>query len=124
MIKFSIVWTTKKFKSLFRIKDNVNHLSCIIHKENCSRGSKYIGEIFRNSRTRFSDHKKLSGISEPLKHVKNNTEFEFSWKVTLRGLSSCFHREILESYFIKQLNPSLNDHFNSEILMLSRHDVI
>ena len=124
MIKFSIVWTTKKTKSLFRIKDKVNHLSCIIHKENCSRGSKYLGEIFRHSRTRFSDHKKLSEMSELLKHVKNNTEFEFSWKVTLRGLSSCFHREILESYFIKQLNPSLNDQFNSEILMLSRHDVI
>lgn len=60
-------------------------------------------------------------MSEPLKHVKNNTEFEFSWKVTLRGLSSCFHREILESYFIKQLNPSLHDQLSIDKLMLFGH---
>ena len=28
--KFNIIWSTRKIKSLFTIKDNVKHLSCVV----------------------------------------------------------------------------------------------
>ena len=93
-VTFSIVWTAKKIKPLFRIKDikdKLNDFSYIIHKENCSCGSKYLAKIFRNSETKFSEYEKLNGISEPLKYFRNNLEFEFSWKVLTRAPSSWLH---------------------------------
>ena len=53
-VRFSIVWTTRKLKSLFRIKDKINHLSCVIYEGNCNCGTDYIGKRIRNSGTRFS----------------------------------------------------------------------
>ena len=56
-IIFNIVSTTRKIKSLFRNKDKVRYLSCIIiYEGNYSCGSNYIGEIIKNSRTRFKEH--------------------------------------------------------------------
>ena len=35
-VKFNIIWPTRKIKSLFKIKDNVKHLSCVIYQGICS----------------------------------------------------------------------------------------
>ena len=29
-VKFSIIWATRKIKSLFKIKDNMKHFSCVV----------------------------------------------------------------------------------------------
>ena len=35
-VTFNIIWATRKIKSLFKIKDNVKHLSCVIYQGICS----------------------------------------------------------------------------------------
>ena len=47
-VKFNIIWSTRKIKSLFKIKDNVKHLSCVVYHRICSCGNNYIGETIRN----------------------------------------------------------------------------
>ena len=42
-VKFNIFWATRKIKSLFKIKDNLKHLSCVIYQGICSCGNNYIG---------------------------------------------------------------------------------
>ena len=36
----------KKIKSLFNIKDNVKHLSCVIYQRICSCGNNYVVKLW------------------------------------------------------------------------------
>ena len=76
-VKFNIFWTATTIKSLFKIKDNVKHLSCIIYQGICSCGKNYIGETIRNAVTRIDEHEQLNGKSNPSKHLKNNPGHKF-----------------------------------------------
>ena len=123
-VKFNIIWSTRKIKSLlFKIKDNVKHLSCVAYHGICSCGNNYIGETIRDVVTRIDEHKQPNGKSEPSKHLKNNPGHQFNWKILSRAHSYRLKRKVLEDYFIKQLNPSVNDQLDSEILTLFRHGV-
>ena len=51
-VKFNIIWATRKIKSLFKINDNVKHLSCVIYQGICSCGNNCTGETIRNAVTR------------------------------------------------------------------------
>ena len=55
-VKFKIIWSTRKINSLFKIKDNVKHLSCVVYHGICSCGNNYIGETIRNAVTRIDKH--------------------------------------------------------------------
>ena len=76
-VKFNIIWSTSKTKSLFQIKDNVKHLSCVAYHRICSCENNYIGETIRNVVTRIDEHKQPKGKSEPSKHLKNNPGYQF-----------------------------------------------
>ena len=121
-LKFNI-WAKRKIKSLFKIKDNVKHLSCVIYQGICSCRNNYIGETIRNAVTRIDEHEQPNRKSEPSKHIKNNPGHKFDWMILSRAPSHRLKRIILEAYFMKQLNPSLIDQRDSEILTLFRHVV-
>ena len=122
-VKLNIIWSTRKIKLLFKIKDNVKHLSCVVFHGIWSCGKNCIGETIRNVVTRIDGHKQPNGKSEPSKHLKNNPGHQFNWMILSRAPSHHLKRKILEAYFIKQLNLPLNDQLDSEILTLFRHDV-
>ena len=108
-VKFNIIWATRKIKSLFKVKDNVKNLSCVICQGICSCGNNYIGETIRNAIARIDEHEQPNGKSEPSKHINNNTGHKFDWMILSRAPSHRLKQQILETYFIKQLIPSLND---------------
>ena len=68
-VKFNIIWSTRKIKSLFKIKDNVKHLSCVVYQGICSCGTNCIGETIRNVVLRIDEHEQPNGKSEPSKHL-------------------------------------------------------
>ena len=104
-------------------EENVTHLSCAIYQGTCSCGNNYISEPIRKAVTRIDEHEQPNGKSEPSKHLKNNPGHKFDWVILSRAPSYRLKRKILEAYFINQLNPSLNDQLDSEILTLFRHSV-
>ena len=122
-VKFNIIWSTKKIKSLFKIKDNVKHLSCVVYHGICSCGNNYIGENIRKVVTRIDEHEQPNSKSEPSKHLKNNPGHQFNWMILSRAPSHRLKQNILEAYFIEQLNPSLNTQLDTEILTLFTHGV-
>ena len=122
-VKFNIIWSTRKIKPLFKIKNNVKHLSCGVYHGISSCENNYIGETIRNVVTRIDEHEQPNGKSEPSKHLKNNPGHQFNWMILSRAPSRRLKQKILEAYFIKQLNPSLNDQLDSEILTLFRHGI-
>ena len=86
-VKFNITWATRKLESLFEIKNNVKHLSCIIYQGICSCGQNYIGETIRNAVTRKDENEQSNGKPEPSKHLKNNPGHKSDWMILLRSPS-------------------------------------
>ena len=68
-VKFNFIWSPRKIKSLFKIKDNVKHVSCVVYHGLCSCGTNYIGETIRNVVLRIDKHEQPNGKSEPSKHL-------------------------------------------------------
>ena len=66
-VKFNIIWSTMKIKSLFEIKDNVKHFSCDVYRGICSCRNNYIGETIRNVVARIDEHEQPNSKSEPSK---------------------------------------------------------
>ena len=100
-VKFNIIWSTRKIKSLFKIKDKVKHLSCVVYHGICSCGNNYVGETIRNVVTKIDEHEQPNSKSEPSKHLKNNPGHQFNWMILSRAASHRLKRKILEAYFIK-----------------------
>ena len=64
-------------RSLFKIKDNVKHFSCVIYHRICSCLNNYVVETMRNATTRIDEHEQPNGKSELSKHLKNNLGHKF-----------------------------------------------
>ena len=77
----------------------------------------------RNVVARIDEQEQSNGKSKPSKHLKNNPGHQFNWMILSRAPSHLLKRKTLEAYFIKKLNPSLNDQLDSEILTLFSHGV-
>ena len=123
-VKFNIVWNTRKIKSLFNNKDKVSHYSCVIYTGICSCGADYIGETVRNAQLRWNEHENgTDKNSECAKHLNENDNHEFKWSILSLAPKMSFKRKILEAYFIKTLNPILNNQLNSDILTLFRNGI-
>ena len=71
-VNFNIIWTVKKIKSLFKIKDNVKNLSCVIYQGICSCGNSYIDKTMRDATKSLDENKQPNGKLEPFKHLQNN----------------------------------------------------
>ena len=59
----------------------------------------------------------------PAKHLSDNVDHSFTWKVICNAPNRKLVRKILEAYFIATMKPSLNDQINSDLLHLFRNDI-
>ena len=78
-----------------------------------------------NAWLRWNEHE--SGTdknSECAQHLNKNDNHEFKWSILSLAPKISFKRKILEAYFIKTLNPVLNNQLNSDILTLFKNGVI
>ena len=55
------------------------------------------------------------------KHLNDHFDHEFWWGFLSRASKNCLKRKILEAYYIKTCQPSLNKQINSDILNLFRN---
>ena len=84
----------------------------------------YAGEKVRKAHLRWNEHENgTDKNSECAKHLNENHNHEFKWSFWSLATKFTFNRKILEAYFIKTLNPILNNQLNSEILTFFRNDV-
>ena len=50
---YKIIWNTRTIRSLFPLKDRVEHRCCVIYEGTCTCGEKYTGETNRNTEVRW-----------------------------------------------------------------------
>ena len=123
-VKVIIIWSTRKIQSLFNNKDKVKHHSCVIYRRICLCDAVYTGEAIRNSEIRRNEHITGKDISQDcVKHLNDDFDYEFRWFVLSPASKNCLKRKILEAYYIKTCNPSLNNQINRDLLNLSRNGV-
>jgi hypothetical protein len=120
---FKVIWNTRKIKSLFPIKDRVQHSSNVIYEGKCSCQQSYVGETTRNVEVRWKEHQSNDGKSEPSKHIINNPDHSFQWKVLSKAPRDTRKRKILEAYFIRKLNPKINDQLDIRFLNVYRNGI-
>ena len=65
---------------------------------------------------RIEKQKQENGKLKLSKHLKDNPGHKFDWIILSRARSHRLKQKILEAYFIKQLNLSLNDHDNVTLI--------
>ena len=121
--KFIIIWKTKKVRSLFPLKDHTGHTSDIIYEGTCTCNNNYIGETGRNAELRWQEHNDIKKVSEPSKHLKDNPTHKFVWKILSHAPKEYKKRRILETYFIKIKQPSLNNQVQNYPLKLFHNGV-
>ena len=119
----SIKWITKKVRNLFPLKDKSIHPSCKIYESLCICGNNYIGETERNVEIRWKEHNNPNGNSEPSKHIKENINHFFDWKVICNAPKNARSRKNLEASFISLTRPSLNEQIDFNTLSLFRNGV-
>ena len=123
--KISIVikWSTKKVKSLFKLKDKNPYPACVIYEGECSCDSKYIGETHRNARVRWNEHENINKDSEPAKHLKDNLTHSFIWKILLPASLNFRQRKNLKASQIALKRPNLNNQVDTKTLILFTNGV-
>ena len=105
------------------VKSRNPHPACQIYSGKCSCGETYIGETVRNVETRWSEHKKLTGNSEPSKHLQANPNHKFTWEVLMNAPLNNKKRKNLEASQIALKQPSLNNKLETKLLQLFRNGV-
>ena len=97
--------------------------SCKIYEGVCVCGERYIGETIRNVVTRWKEHEDVRKDSEPARHLKDNVDHVFNWKVILHASKFNKERKNLEASVIARLRPSLNNQLDTKKLLLFRNGV-
>ena len=123
MCTFIIIWRTRNIKSLFNVKDKVDHVSNVIYSGECSCGDSYIGETDRNVEIRWKEHTKPTHNSNPAKHIFENAMHEFKWKVIKIAPRNTSKRKILEVFFISRYKPKLNNQVEMRQLILFKNGI-
>ena len=79
----------------------------MIYECACSCQESHIGETVRNVEIRQQEHEDTQKDSEPVKHLKNNPTYSFTWKLLLPPSSIRSIRQNKEALVIPLKRPSL-----------------
>ena len=69
------------------------------------------------------EHNTPNNKSNPTKHLRDNIDHSFTWKVICNAHNRKLARKILEAYFIATMKPSLNDQIDSDLLHLFKNGI-
>ena len=124
-VSFTILWQSKKIKTLFKIKDEILHKANVIYRGTSVTNPEdsYIGETAQISTLRFNEHEDPKHDSAPSKYLKENEDHHFTWEILTTSSSNWLKRKIHEALFICKYKPSLNVQVAHRKLVLFRNGV-
>ena len=122
-VKFKYYWKTRKIRSLFPLKDRVNHASNVIYKGTCSCNESYIGETKRNAEIRWKEHCSNKGNSEVGEHLLKNSGHKITWEIISKAPNSTKKRKILETYYIRKFKPTINEQLDIKFTQLFKNGI-
>ena len=125
LFRISVVWNTKKIKTLFAIKDKIVHRANVIYKGTSENNpvESYIGETKQIAEERWKQHEDPAHDSAPSKYLQENPNDHFTWEVLSTSSSNLLKRRIHEALFICKQKPTLNRQVDHKNLFLFRNGV-
>ena len=69
------------------------------------------------------EHNTPSDKSNPVKHLRDNIDHNFTWNVICNARNRRLPLKIWEAYFIATMKPNLNDKIDSDLLHLFRNGI-
>ena len=108
--------------TLFHLKDKSLHPACKMYEGICVCGEKYIGKIERNVEIRWMEHNTPRDKSNPAKHLRDNIDHSFTWKVINNAPNRKLVHKILQACFIATMKPII-DKIDSDLLHLFTNDI-
>ena len=107
---FTIIWQSRKIKTLFPLKDKIKYKANVIYKGTIATEPEktYIGETKLIAEKRWGQHEDPSHDSAPAKYLETNTGEKFVWEILSMSFSDTNKRKIHEALFILKQKPSLN----------------
>ena len=118
-----IKWLTRKKRTIFQLKDKSLHPACKIYERISICRQKYIRKTKRNVEIKWMKHNTSSDKSNPMKHLRENIDHSFTWKVICNAPNRKLAHKILEPYFITTLKTNLNEKIDSDLLHLFRNSI-
>ena len=102
---FDLKWSTKKIRSLFRLKDKNPHPAFKIYEGSCSCSANYIGKTKRNIETQQNERDNPNKDLEPAKRRRDVPDHKFDRKILLLSPNNTELGKILESSIITLRRP-------------------
>ena len=123
--KFTIVWQTRKVKTLFNLKDKIKYKANVIYRGTVESKPEisYIGETKLIAETRWGQHENPKHDSAPSQYLRSNVGQKFTWEILTTSSSDCNKRKIQEALFIVKHNPPLNKQVKHKKLVLFKNGV-
>ena len=121
-----VKWFNRKIRTLFQLKDKSLHPACKIYERICNCVEKIFGETKRNGEITWMEHNTPSNKSNPAKHLRDNIDRSFTWKVICNARNRKLAHKILEAYLIATMKSRLNDKprlIDSDLLHLFRSGI-
>ena len=90
---------------MFPLKYKNDYKLCVIFKEVCSCGSRYVGETKRNAEVRWNKHNNPTKRSGPSKHIERKIKHCFTWTVISNAPKNAKARHSFETSYILLRKP-------------------
>ena len=103
------------------IKDKVKHISDVIYKGTCNCKEEYYGVTHRIAEIRWREHENPNKDSNPSKHLINNTTHAFTWEIVRRTPHHFTRRKILEAFYIRKFEPTINSQQDIRNILLFKN---
>ena len=89
-------------RNLFRLKCNNPHPVCKVYFGKYSCGQTYIDETVKNVEVKWMEHNSCTGNSEPPKHLQENNQHIFTWKVFMAALQNNREHKNVQFHYMRQ----------------------
>ena len=122
-VKFRYLWKTRKVRSIFVLKNPVAHKANVIYKGTCSCSEFYAAETKRNTKVRWREHCSTKKMSEVGDHLLVNSGHTVHWEILTNAPRQVNKRKILEAFYIRTLQPTLNNQLNTKRTLLFRNGI-
>ena len=117
-VKFRYFWKTRKVRSLYVLQDPVTHKANTFYMGTCSCSEFYVGETKQNCDLRWREHFSTKKTSEVVDHLLLNPGHTVNWEILTNAPKQANKRRILEAFYIRTLQHTLNNQLNTKRTLL------
>ena len=105
------------------LKDHVVNKANVFYKGTCSCSKFYVGEAKRNTEVRWKEHCSTKKTSEVGDHLLMNPGHTVNWEILTNAPKQVNKRKILEVFYIRTLQPTLNNQLNTKRTLIFRNGI-